>query len=255
MRSALRGDCHVHTDWSDGGDTLLAMVTAAAEAGHDYVVITDHSPRLKIANGLTGTRLREQLSVIKTINESLDGTGFRVLTGIEADILPDGSLDQDPQLLAHLDLVVGSVHSELGMDKGAMTRRMVKAIANPHLDILGHCTGRKLPVATDGAHSNRRRPPSSFDADAVFEAVLGHNKALEINCRPDRLDPPSAMLKKAARVEGLLFSIDSDAHSVRQLDWLRYGCERALTAGLDPAQVVNSWPADDLLAWTESHAP
>jgi putative hydrolase len=255
MRSALRGDCHVHTDWSDGGDTLPAMIAAAAQAGHDYVVITDHSPRLKIANGLTATRLRQQMEVIAAVNDSLTGTGFRVLRGIEVDILVDGSLDQDPELLAQLDIVVGSVHSELRMDRGAMTRRMVKALENPHLDILGHCTGRKLPVTTDDAHSSaRRRPPSSFDVDAVFEAVAANSKALEINCRPDRLDPPSTMLRKAARVDRLLFSIDSDAHAVAQLDWLSYGCERAEAAGLEPERVVNAWSAEELLDWAASHA-
>lgn len=255
MREALRGDCHVHTDWSDGGDTLHEMIAAAAEAGHDYVVITDHSPRLKVANGLSAERLRRQLEVIEAINESLSETGFRVLTGVEVDILADGSLDHDEELLARLDVVVGSVHSEMRMDKGAMTRRMTKALANPHLDILGHCTGRKLPVATDAAHAaSRRRPPSRFDADAVFEAALRHGKAVEINSRPDRLDPPSTMLRKAVQREDLLFSIDSDAHAVAQLEWLKNGCERAEAAGLAPERVVNTWPADELLEWTASHA-
>ena len=254
MREALRGDCHVHTDWSDGGDTLHEMVKAAAEAGHDYVVITDHSPRLKVANGLSVARLRQQLEVIEGINEMLAETGFRVLTGVEVDILADGSLDHDPEVLAMLDVVVGSVHSEMRMDKGAMTRRMIRALANPHVDILGHCTGRKLPVVTDAAHAaSRRRPPSSFDANAVFEAALRHGKAIEINSRPDRLDPPSNMLRKAVQLEGLLFSIDSDAHAVAQLEWLKNGCERAEAAGLDPERVVNSWSADELLEWTASH--
>ena len=254
MREALRGDCHVHTDWSDGGDTLHEMVRAAAEAGHDYVVITDHSPRLKVANGLSVERLRQQLELIGDINESLAETGFRVLTGVEVDILADGSLDHDEEVLAMLDVVVGSVHSDMRMEKAVMTRRMVKALANPHLDILGHCTGRKLPVATDASHaSSRRRPPSSFDANAVFAAALRHNKAVEINSRPDRLDPPSNMLRKAVQIDGLLFSIDSDAHAVAQLDWLKNGCERAEAAGLDPDRVVNTWSADELLEWTGSH--
>jgi putative hydrolase len=254
VRDSLRGDCHTHTDWSDGGHTLPEMVQAAAEAGHDYVVITDHSPRLTIAHGLSAARLRQQLDVIAAVNESLAGTGFRVLTGIEVDILPDGSLDQDPALLAQLDVVVGSVHSELRMDKGAMTRRMVTALANPHLDILGHCTGRKLPVATDASHTARRRPPSSFDANAVFETALRHDKAIEINCRPDRLDPPSNLLRKASQVDGLRFAIDSDAHAVKQLDWLKFGCERAEAAEIDPQRVVNTWSPGELLAWTASHS-
>ncbi len=254
MRQALRGDCHTHTDWSDGGDTLHDMVLAAAQAGHDYMVITDHSPRLRIANGLSADRLRQQLAVIAAVNETLAETGFRVLTGIEVDILADGTLDQDPDLLAEVDVVVGSVHSELRMDKGAMTRRMVRALANPHLDILGHCTGRKLPVVTDEAHaSSRRRPPSSFDANTVFAAALRHDKAIEINSRPDRLDPPSNLLRKAAALDGLRFAIDSDAHAVPQLQWLEHGCERAEAAGIDPDRVVNTWPLEELLEWAESH--
>lgn len=255
MRQALRGDCHVHTDWSDGGDSLLDMVGAAAEAGHDYVVITDHSPRLKIANGLSADRLRQQLDMIAAVNETLADTGFRVLSGIEVDILGDGSLDQELPLLASVDVVVGSVHSDLRMDKGAMTRRMIRALSNPHLDILGHCTGRKLPVATDKSHaSSRRRPPSSFDANAVFAAAARHDKAIEINSRPDRLDPPSNLLRKAAGVQGLLFAINSDAHAATQLDWLSNGCERADTAGLSEDRVVNAWPLEDLLTWCESHS-
>jgi putative hydrolase len=254
MRDALRGDCHTHTDWSDGGDSLPEMVRAAAEAGHDYVVITDHSPRLAVAHGLSAARLRQQLDVIAAVNESLTGTGFRVLTGIEVDILPDGSLDQDPSLLERLDVVVGSVHSELRMDKAGMTRRMVTALANPHLDILGHCTGRKLPVATDASHTARRRPPSNFDAGAVFAATLKYDKAIEINCRPDRLDPPSSLLRRASQVDGLRFTIDSDAHAVKQLDWLSYGCDRAKEAQIEPQRVVNTWPVEELLSWTASHS-
>jgi putative hydrolase len=255
MRDALRGDCHAHTDWSDGGDTLPEMIRAAAEAGHDYIVITDHSPRLKVANGLSASRLRRQLEEIAGINESLAETGFRVLTGVEVDILPDGTLDHDPGLLAQLDVVVGSIHSELRMDKVAMTRRMVTALANPHLDILGHCTGRKLPVATDASHaSSRKRFPSSFDANTVFAAARDHGKAIEINSRPDRLDPPSNLLRKAVQVEGLLFSIDSDAHAAGQLEWVKNGCERAEAAGLEEERVVNTWSAERLLAWAASHA-
>jgi putative hydrolase len=255
LREALRGDCHVHTDWSDGGDTLAEMVRAAAGAGHDYLVITDHSPRLRIANGLSAARLGEQLDMIAQVNQALGDTGFRVLTGVEVDILRDGSLDHDPELLARLDVVVGSIHSELRMEKRAMTERMVTALADPHLDILGHCTGRKLPVATDAAHpAGRKRFPSSFDANAVFAAAREHNKAIEINSRPDRLDPPSNMLRKAVQVEGLLFAIDSDAHAAAQLDWLKNGCERAEAAGLGPERVVNAWPVEELLAWTASHS-
>jgi putative hydrolase len=253
LRSALRGDCHMHTDWSDGGHTLPEMVRAAAERGHDYVVVTDHSPRLKVARGLSAERLRRQLDEVAQINAALEGTGFRVLTGIEVDILADGSLDQDPALLAELDLVVGSLHSGLRDDKETMTRRMLRALADPNLDILGHCTGRKLRVRTDEAHSARWRPPSTFDAAKVFAAAVRHGKAIEVNCRPDRRDPPTAMLQKAAQVDGLLFSIGSDAHAVEQLAWLDLGAERAEAAGLTPDRIVNTRSAEDLLAWCASH--
>lgn len=255
LRSALRGDCHMHTDWSDGGHSLADMVRTAAELGHDYVVVTDHSPRLTVANGLNAERLRRQLDEIAQINAALDGTGFRVLTGIEVDILADGSLDQDPALLAQLDLVVGSLHSGLRDDKDTMTKRMLTALADPNLDILGHCTGRKLRVKTDAAHAaSRWRPPSTFDAAKVFAAAVRHGKAIEINCRPDRRDPPTAMLEKAVPIDGLLFSIDSDAHAMEQLSWLDIGAERAENLGIAPDRIVNTRSADELLDWCASHA-
>jgi putative hydrolase len=273
LRTALRGDCHLHTDWSDGGAALAEMVRAAAEQGHDYVAVTDHSPRLTVARGLTAARLRRQLAEISQINAVLSGTDFRVFTGIEVDILADGSLDQDPELLAELDVVVGSIHSGLRDDRKMMTRRMVTALANPNLDILGHCTGRKLGVPgesrraplgdlrlpsaarTDEAHAATRwRPPSAFDADAVFAAAQRHGKAIEINCRPDRRDPPSDLLKRAAGVDGLRFAINTDAHALDQLAWQELGCERAQTAGLTPDRIVNAMGADKLLDWCAGHS-
>jgi len=254
LLAAMRGDCHAHTDASDGDASLAEMAAAAAELGHDWLVITDHSPRLTIANGLSPARLRRQLDQIAAINEALESTGFRLLTGIEVDILADGSLDQEDDLLARLDVVVGSVHSGLRDDRAAMTRRMTRALANPHLDILGHCTGRKLNVKTDAVHRARWRPPSEFDVDAVLASAHRYGKAIEINCRPDRRDPPTALLKQAAQIEGLLFSIDTDAHAVSQLAWQRLGCERAAEAGIAADDIITCWTADDLLAWTASHA-
>src|SRR6476660_6209303 len=140
LRAAVRGDCHTHSDWSDGGSPILEMALTARALGHEYLVLTDHSPRLRVANGLSADRLRRQLDVVAELNAEL--APFRILTGIEVDILDDGSLDQDPSLLAELDIVVASVHSKLRMDHDAMTRRMVRAVANPVVDVLGHCTGR-----------------------------------------------------------------------------------------------------------------
>lgn len=254
LRAALRGDCHAHTEASDGVATIEQMAAGAAELGHDWLVITDHSPRLTIANGLSPDRLRRQLDQIEEINSTLASTGFRLLTGIEVDILADGALDQEPGLLARLDVVVGSVHSGLRDDPETMTRRLTTALADPNLDILGHCTGRKLAVKTDAAHARSRwRPPSEFDAAEVFAAAVRHDKAIEINCRPDRRDPPSALLKIAAAVDGLRFSIDTDAHAVDQLGWQTLGCERAAAAGITADRLINAWSAPELLAWTAAH--
>jgi putative hydrolase len=256
LRQALRGDCHLHSDWSDGGSPIEEMALAAVELGHEYMVLTDHSPRLTVARGLPPARLRRQLDHVARLNEQLP-EGFRILTGIEVDILEDGSLDQEDALLERLDVVVGSVHSKLRDESARMTRRRITAIANPHLDILGHMTGRKVSatgsgVAAEGDRAHRRgrtRPPSDFDLDKVLAAVVEHDKAIEINSRPDRLDPPKRMLTRALEA-GCRFSIDTDAHAPGQLDWLRFGCERAALCGVPAERVVNTWPVERLLAWT-----
>ncbi|SNY04061.1 PHP domain-containing protein [Paractinoplanes atraurantiacus] len=255
MREALRGDCHSHSDWSDGGSPIEEMALAAVELGHEYLVLTDHSPRLTVARGLPPARLRRQLDHVAKLNDALP-EGFRILTGIEVDILDDGSLDQEDALLARLDVVVGSVHSKLRDESPRMTRRMVKALANPHLDILGHMTGRKVAAAGGGDKGHRAghtRPPSTFDLDKVIEACVEHGKAIEINSRPDRLDPPKRMLTVAVEA-GCLFTIDTDAHAPGQLDWLRFGCERAALCGVPEDRVVNTWEMERLLEWTASHA-
>lgn len=245
IRAALRGDCHTHSDWSDGGATIEEMAQAAIELGHQYMVLTDHSPRLRVANGLSAERLRKQLDVVAGLNHLF--APFRILTGIEVDILPDGRLDQEDELLARLDIVVGSVHSELRMPTDPMTERMVRAIANPHLDILGHCTGRM-------ESGGKSRPPSTFDAEVVFEACRVFDKAVEINARPERLDPPPELLRLAVEM-GCRFSIDSDSHAPGQLPWLTNGCVMAANAGLGVDRVVNTWDADELTRWARERAP
>ncbi|MGH9157556.1 MAG: PHP domain-containing protein [Acidimicrobiales bacterium] len=246
LRAALRGDCHVHSDWSDGGSPIEVMAATAATLGHRYMVLTDHSPRLTVANGLSPDRLRRQLDVVGSLNEAFlsTTTPFRILTGIEVDINEDGSLDQEDLLLARLDVVVGSVHSKLRMDTVSMTRRMVAALANPHLDILGHCTGRLVV--------GRGRPESTFDVEAVIGAALAHDKAIEVNCRPERLDPPMRILEQVVAA-GCRLSVDTDAHAPGQLEWQPFGCDRAATAGADPARVVNTLPAAELVAWAAAH--
>jgi putative hydrolase len=249
LRAALRGDCHTHSDWSDGGSSIEQMALTARELGHDYLVLTDHSPRLTVARGLSPERLREQLEVVERLNEQLAEDGsrpFRVLTGIECDINEDGSLDQEPELLARLDLVVASVHSKLRMDSAAMTARMVAAISNPHTDVLGHCTGRNV---TSQGRAGKTRPESSFDAEVVFAACARFDVAVEVNCRPERLDPPKRLLRLALEA-GCRVVIDTDAHAPGQLAWQPLGCERAHLCGVTPDRVVNAWGVEELLSWT-----
>jgi len=240
--AAVRGDLHMHSDWSDGGSTIDAMMRTASALGHEYVALTDHSPRLNVARGLSADRLRAQLDVVDALNEEL--APFRVLTGIEVDINEDGTLDQEEELLARLDVVVASVHSKLRMERDAMTERMVLAMANPHSDILGHCTGRIVV--------GRGRPESTFDEDLVFAACARYDKAVEINCRPERLDPPTRLMQRALEL-GCKFSLDTDAHATGQLEWQHYGADRAAACGVPVESIVNTWPLDDLLAWTASH--
>jgi putative hydrolase len=239
LRALLRGDCHVHSDWSDGGSPIEEMGRAAAALGHEWAVLTDHSPRLTVARGLSPERLRRQLDVVAELNATW--APFRLLTGIECDILDDGSLDQEPELLERLDVVVVSVHSKLRMDARSMTRRMVAAVRDPHADVLGHCTGRLV--------TGRGRPESAFDADEVFAACAESGTAVEINSRPERLDPPRRLLRRAVDA-GVLFSVDTDAHAPGQLDWQLLGCARAEECGVPPERVVTTWSAEELLAWT-----
>ncbi|HEX2895615.1 MAG TPA: PHP domain-containing protein [Marmoricola sp.] len=246
IRAALRGDLHSHSDWSDGGSPIEEMAFTAMELGHEYLVLTDHSPRLKVANGLSVGRLRRQLDVVDAVNEHLapapGGPGFSLLKGIEVDILDDGSLDQTDEMLAALDVRVASVHSKLAMDRDAMTRRMLAAVANPFTNVLGHCTGR---LVTGGRGI---RAQSQFDARRVFEACAEHDVAVEINARPERRDPPTKLLQLAIDI-GCLFSIDSDAHAPGQLDFQVYGCARAEELGLDPDRIVNTWRVERLVSW------
>jgi len=239
----LQGDCHSHSDWSDGGSPIREMAETARDLGRRYLVLTDHSARLTVAHGLDAERLRSQLDVVRALNDEL--APFRILTGIEVDILEDGALDQDEDLLAELDVVVASVHSKLRMDAPAMTMRMLAAVESPHTDILGHCTGRLI--------TGKGRPQSTFDAEAVFAACARTGTAVEINSRPERQDPPEDLLRLAIAL-GCMVSIDTDAHAPGQLEWLGRGCALAVRAEVPEDRVVNRSSADDLLAWATSHA-
>ena len=249
LRRALRGDCHTHSLWSDGGSPILEMAQAARSLGHEYIVMTDHSPNLTIAHGLSTERLLRQLDEIEGVNGQLAaeaGAGappFRVLSGIEVDINEDGTLDQTEDVLGALDIVVASVHSKLRSPGDLMTKRMLAAIEDPNMDILGHCTGRIVV--------GRGRPQSEFDHAVVFAACRDHDVAIEINCRPERKDPPRDLLKRAVDI-GCRFSIDTDAHAPGQLEWQYLGCDRAAECGVTADRVINTGAAETLLSWTAS---
>lgn len=244
LRALLRGDLHSHSDWSDGGSPIPLMVDAARALNHEYLALTDHSPNLKIANGLSVERLTDQLRIVDQINDD-DGGSFRLLKGIEVDILEDGTLDQTPEMLGQLDIVVASVHSKLRADRRTMTARMLGGIRDPHTNVLGHCTGRLVQG------SRGQRPQSEFDAEKVFAACAENNVAVEINSRPERQDPPDDLIQLALDA-GCLFSIDSDAHAPGQLDFLQYGAQRAEANGVPTERIITTWPLEKLLEWAGS---
>ncbi|PPG88692.1 MULTISPECIES: PHP domain-containing protein [unclassified Rathayibacter] len=239
LRGRLRGDLHSHSEWSDGATPVLAMVDAARALGHEYLALTDHSPRLRVAHGLSAERLEEQLAHLA----GLDTGPLRLLSGIEVDVLEDGALDQTDELLDRLDVVVASAHSKLRLPSREMTARLVAAASDPRTDVLGHVTGRLV------SGERGTRPPSTFDARAVFRACADHSTAVEINARPEREDPPDELIALALE-EGCLFSIDSDAHAPGQLGLLDYGAERAERLGVPEERIVTTWPVERLLEWT-----
>jgi len=239
LRAQLRGDLHAHSEWSDGLTSIDLMVDAARALGHEYLALTDHSPRLRVANGLSPERLREQLEVV----QGMSGEGFTLLSGIEVDILEDGGLDQEPGLLSELDVVVASAHSKLRMERRPMTRRLVTAVSSGRVDVLGHVTGRLV----EGSRGTR--PPSELDPVAVFTACAEHGVAVEINSRPERQDPPDELIAVALEA-GCLFSIDSDAHAPGQLSLIDHGAERAERAGVPAERIVTTWPLKRLREWT-----
>ncbi|MGB5112438.1 MAG: PHP domain-containing protein [Mycobacterium sp.] len=240
IRAAIRGDLHLHSNWSDGSAPIEEMMATAQSLGHEYCALTDHSPRLTVANGLSSERLRKQLDAIDELRERF--SPMRILSGIEVDILLDGTLDQEPELLDRVDIVVASVHSTLAMDAPSMTRRMVRAVSEGQADVLGHCTGRLV----EGGRGIRAE--SKFDAEKVFTACRDNGVAVEINSRPERRDPPIRLLDQAREI-GCVFSIDSDAHAPGQLDFLGYGAQRAVDAVVPVDRIVNTWTADRLLEW------
>lgn len=230
----IRGDMHAHTNWSDGSDTIEAMAEAARALGYEYLTISDHSVSMTFIKGLTIERIREQRRIIDRLNEHFEG--FRLLHGIEVNIRSDGTLDYPDEILAEFDVVTASIHGGLGQSREQITQRMLSAIHNPHVDILGHPSGRLI----------NKRDPSEFDAEAVFTAAAETGTALEVNAQPDRLDLRDADVRTAIE-SGATIAIDSDAHSTAQLELIRYGVATARRGWAEAKHVLNALPLDKLM--------
>jgi DNA polymerase (family X) len=229
----LRGDLHCHTTLSDGQEDVEAMAAAARAKGYEYLAVTDHSATHGFGDHVEPDALRAQIERVRALNAELDD--FELLIGTETNILPDGTVDYDEELLAQLDWVVASVHTSFGMSEADMTARMVAAIEHPYVDVIGHPTGRKI----------EKRPPYAVDMERLIEAAARTHTMLEINAAPDRRDLNDIHARAAAEA-GVLIVLDSDAHSVRNLDLMRYGVATARRAWLTPAQVANTRPWAEL---------
>jgi len=240
-RSDLKGDLHVHTNWSDGADPPEAMVKAAQDLGYEYLAISDHSVSMGFVHGLTLERIREQRALIDGLNRRY--RGIHVLHGIEVNVRADGSLDYDDEVLERFDVVTASVHSGMGMKVERMSERIIKAISNPHVDILGHPTGRIIG----------KRDPYEVDLDAVLRAAAKTGTAMEINSQPDRLDLKDTDARHAQEL-GVMLAIDSDAHSVGQLGLVDYGIATARRGWIETKNVLNALPLNELLGWLSKEA-
>jgi len=233
--SDIKGDLHVHTDWSDGHESIQAMALVAKALGYEYIAITDHSGGRGIAHGLDSERLREQIEEIKQLNQQL--SSIRILSGTEVDIRADGSLDLPQDLLAELDIVVAAIHSGMNQSEEQITRRILGAIENPNVDIIAHPTCRLLG----------EREPVAVDLEAVFRAAARHNKALEINAMPSRLDLKDIHAYRAREL-GVNLALGTDAHSSVHLDFMRFGVSVARRGWCQPQHILNTRHAEEILA-------
>ena len=229
--SEVRGDLHVHTDWSDGKASLAEMVAAARERGLDYIAITDHAKFSQMIRGLTPDDVRRQIDTITALNETLDG--FHVFTGIEANILPDGSLDIPDDVLKQLDIVVAAVHSHFHLNRNEMTERLIRAVENEHVTILAHPTGRKIG----------ERAGYDADWDEVFRRAARAGTALEVNANPIRLDLSADLVRHAIEL-GAKIAIDTDAHDPAHFEFLKFGVITARRGWAQAADVVNTRPPE-----------
>ena len=232
----IAGDLHVHSEWSDGSATIQDMAVAAQAKGYEYLAICDHSQSLRIANGLSIERLRDQMAEIDRINDSLEH--FTLLKGSEVDIQPDGTLDLPDEVLAELDIVVASVHTSLRQEPKVITQRVLRALENEHVTILAHPTSRIIG----------RRAPMLVDMDTVIASVIEHNKVLELNSYPDRLDMNDEHVRKAMDA-GAMISIDTDAHSASELDFMDFGVSVARRGWAIKGRVLNTMPYTELLSF------
>ena len=226
--SDIRGDLHVHTDWSDGSETIDDIVAAAVAKGYEYVAITDHTRNLAIANGLTPQKLRRQVDAVRKAEERCGG-GMRVLAGTEVDILGDGSLDMPSSVLDDLDIVVASVHSRLKMERSEMTQRILAAMESGRVDILGHPTGRIIG----------RRDPVQLDLDRVLESAAEQSVAMELNCFPDRLDLKDVHCRQAKSMD-VMVAMGTDSHTIRHLEYIAFGIVTARRGWLEKGDIMNA---------------
>lgn len=236
----LQGDLHVHSEWRDGHHSIEEMALAGLEAGLSYLVISDHSKSLGIANGLSVERLRQQKAAIKE-TQALLGQRIRILQGAEVEILADGELDYPDEVLMDLDLVIASIHSSLRQPKEVITERYLSAIANPHVDMIGHLTGRLIG----------RRDPAQMDTEAILQAAAAHGVILEINSHPERFDLNDVHARRSLEL-GCLLAINSDAHQAEHLGLRVYGLGVARRAWAEAPSIANTWPYERLLSWLEA---
>jgi len=234
--SDIKGDLHMHTDWSDGHSSIKEMALAAKELGYQYIAITEHSGGRGIAHGLDVERLRKHIEEVKKVNEYIDG--IQVFSGIEVDIRADGTLDLPHEILAKLDVVIAAVHSAMNQSEGKMTQRVLSAVEDPDVDIIAHPTCRLL-----GA-----REPVAIDLEAVFRTAAKNNKIMEINAMPDRLDLNDIHASRAREL-GVKLAIETDAHAVSHLDFMRFGVGMARRAWCEPQHIVNTLPLADVLTF------
>jgi len=235
----IQADLHMHTTWSDGTLSIREMAEAALQRGRKYIVITDHSQYSAIANGLSVERILQQQLEVRQVDQEMGGR-IRVFHGVEMDIRSDGTLDYPDEVLEKLDFVVASLHISLRQPREQITQRVLNAINNPHVDLIGHPRGQLLPD----------REPADLDMDAVFAAAKEHGTALEINANPRRLDLEAQYARRAVEL-GIPICIDTDAHAAEQMDLMGYGVLTARRGWVTAASVINTWPVEKFIQWTQ----